>query len=107
MPPRWLPALLRRVRNLAEAGRVRFTLKALRELAGLGLGLDQDDACDILARLTAGDFSERLLSEQTGEWMYIFKPVVAATRIYVKVIVRRDCIVISMHEDEVSDEEDE
>lgn len=86
---------------------MRFTLKALRELVGLGLGLDEEDASDILAMLTPEDFAARIASEHTGEWMYVFKPVVAATTLYLKVIIRNDCIVISMHEDEVSDEQEE
>lgn len=105
MPPRWLPKVLTRLRTLAEAGRVRFTFKALRELAQLGLGLDEGDACDILAGLTPTDFAQRLLSEQTAEWMYVFKPVVAATRLYLKVVVRNDCVIISLHEDEANDEQ--
>lgn len=39
--PRWLHNVLARVRELASAGKVRFTHKALRELVGLDLGLDQ------------------------------------------------------------------
>ena len=107
MPPRWLPRILTRIRVLAEAGRVRLTYKAMRELAQLGLGLDEDDACDILAGLCASDFAERIMSEHTGEWMYVFKPIVAATTLYLKVVIRNDCIVISMHEDEVSDEQED
>lgn len=53
--PRWLPRVLTRVRELAVQRRVRFTLKARRELAALGLGLDQEDACEALAGLTAED----------------------------------------------------
>jgi len=48
--PRWLAAVLPRIRRLATAGRLRFTLKALRELAGLGL--DFTDAAEIVAGLT-------------------------------------------------------
>ena len=105
MPPRWLPTVLARIRTLAKAGCVRFTYKALRELAQLGLGLDEDDACDILAGLKAADFAERLLSEHTAEWMYVFKPVVAGTLLYLKVVVRSDCVIISLHEDEANDEQ--
>ena len=104
MPPRWLPAVLVRIRTLAEVGRVRFTYKALWELARLGLGLDEDDGCGILAGLRSSDFTERIVSEHSGEWMYVFEPVVAGTRLYIKVAIRGDCIVISFHEDEVTDE---
>ena len=53
---------------------MRFTLKAFQELVRLGMGLDEDDACDVLANLTPNDLMRRLVSEKTGEWMYVFKP---------------------------------
>ncbi len=104
MSPQWLPPILVCIRTHAEAGRVRFTYKALRELAGLGFGLDEDDACDILASVAAEEFFERIVSEHTGEWMYVFKPVVGATTLYLKIIIRDGCVIISLHKDEVSDE---
>ncbi len=104
--PRWLPRLLRHIHELADRGQVRLTLKALRELAALGAGLDAQDACDVLAALTVDDFAERLESEATGEWMYVFKPALAGTVVYLKLVVRTACVVISFHEDEgESDEE--
>ena len=69
--PRWLPRLPRHIHELAGRGQVRFTLKAIRELAGLGAGLDVQDAFDVLAALTVDDFAARLESEATGEWMYV------------------------------------
>jgi hypothetical protein len=36
-----------------SGGRARFTLKARQELAALGAGLDEEDACDVLAGLAA------------------------------------------------------
>lgn len=98
--PRWLPRLLRRIHELAGRGRVRLTLKATRELAALGAGLDVQDACDVLAALSAVDFAERFESEHTGEWMYVFKPSVAGTLVYLKLILRADCVVVSFHDDE-------
>lgn len=102
---RWLPAVLTRIRRLAAAGRVRFTLKALRELAALELGLDEVDAIAVLARLKAADSIGRLRSEGTGEWLYVFVPQVAGETLYVKVLVRSECVVISFHE-QVDDEEE-
>jgi hypothetical protein len=79
---------------------VLFTLKARRELAALELGLDEEDAGDLLAELAAEDSAGRLASAATGEWMYVFKPALAGVVLYVKLILRKDCIVVSFHEDE-------
>jgi hypothetical protein len=97
---------MRRIHELAGRGRVRLTLKAARELAALGAGLDVRDACDVLAALTAGDFADRFESEQTREWMYVFNPLVAGTVVYLKLILRAECVVISFHEDEGEDDEE-
>jgi hypothetical protein len=98
---------LRQIRRLAAQRRVSFTLKALRELAGLDIGMDTDDACDVLARVGPKDLVERVRSVTTGEWMYVLKPRVVGIDLYVKVLLRRDCLVISFHEDEGSDEEED
>jgi hypothetical protein len=47
-----------------------------------------------------------LVSTRTGEWLYVFKPRVGGRSLYVKVVVREDCIVVSFH-DEVEDEEED
>jgi hypothetical protein len=101
-----LMVVLDRSRNLAAQGKVRFTLKALQELAALDLGLDEEDGRQIVATLSAKDLAERLVSRQTGEWMYVFRPTVAETMVYLKLIVRTDCVVVSFHEDEDQDHEE-
>jgi len=50
--------------------------------------------------LAAEDSAGRLKSPATGEWAYVFKPMLAGTVLYVKLILRNDCVVISFHEDE-------
>ncbi len=97
--PRWLPRVLTRVHELAAQQKVRFTLKARRELAGLGLGLDHQDAVEVLANLTAEDSAGRLISERTGEWMYVFRPRIAGMVVYVKLVLRTECVVVSFHEE--------
>lgn len=97
--PRWLENVLARVRVLASAGKVSFTHKALRELADLDLGLDEDDCCGVLKELATTDSTGRIRSTITGEWMYVFKPTVTGTRLYLKLILRDNCIVISFHEE--------
>jgi hypothetical protein len=102
----WATPVLRLVRRFAAERKVRFTLKAFQELARLDMGLDEEDACDVLAKLKLSDLVGRLVSEKTREWMYVFKPSVGGTVVYVKVILRGDCVVISFHEEEDSDEDD-
>src|SRR6266699_4910834 len=97
--PGWLAKALKRISERATAHEVVFTLKARRELASLELGLDEEDACDILARLKTGDSAGRLKSAGTGEWMYLFKPGLSGAVLYVKLILRSNCVVISFHED--------
>jgi hypothetical protein len=96
----WFPKLLKRVHRLAVQRRVRFTLKARQELAALGAGLDEEDACEVLAGLGVADCAGRLVAEGTGEWMYIFKPLVAGTVVYLKLVIRGSCLIVSFHEDE-------
>ena len=103
MPPA-LADVLRRIRALAADQKVRFTLKAVREL--VALGLDATDACESLEGLKAADFVKRLMSEATGECMYVFKPNVGGILVYVKLILRRGCVVVSFHEDEGRDDEE-
>ena len=106
MSGRWATSVLRQIRELAAQRKVRFTLKTFQELGRLGMGLDEADACDVLANLTRSDLVGRLVSEKTGEWMYVFKPSVGGVVVYVKVVVRGDCVVISFHEEEESDEDE-
>ena len=104
MSPRWLVAALARIRGLATRRKVYFTLKALRELAGLGM--DEEDACEVLASLVVTESAQRLRSKKTGEWMYVFKPEVGGIPVYLKVILRADCVVISFHEERHRGHED-
>lgn len=73
----------------------------------MDLGIDEEDACDVLANLTTDDSAGRLASAATGEWMYLFEPRLAGIVLYVKLIVRNDCVVISFHEDEGDHHEEE
>ncbi|MEJ7731160.1 MAG: hypothetical protein WKG00_18330 [Polyangiaceae bacterium] len=75
-----------------------FTGKSILELSGLGLY--QEDAVDALCALSGADSQGRLRSAATGQWMYVFKPTVGDILLYVKVVLRDDCIVVSFHADE-------
>jgi hypothetical protein len=96
--PAWLPRTVRRIRELARSGRVYFTAKSRLELSALALY--EQDAVDVLCALTTADSHGRLRSAETPEWMYVFKPIVGYALVYVKVVLRDDCIVVSFHEDE-------
>jgi len=80
-------------------------LKALGEAAELGL--DEEDACDVLARLRAEDCVGRRRSASTGEWMYVFKTQVGGVIVYVKLLLRTNCVLISFHKDEAADREED
>lgn len=92
--------ILRRTRAEALSRRVRFTQKAIREIAQLPFEFDERDACDVLAGLRPRDFDSRIPAVQTGEDLDVFKPLVLSLRLYVKLLLRDRCVVISFHEDE-------
>ena len=81
-------------------------LKALRELASLGV--DVEDTCEMLEGLRPAEFVQRLASEATGEWKYVFKPRAGGVSIYLKFVLRDGCLIVSFHEDEsgTDDQED-
>jgi hypothetical protein len=97
---RWLRKVLTRVHELAAEGKVRLTAKANRELSSLALGLDPEDVRDVLLGLTVGDSAGRRVSKRTGEWMYVFKPHLGGEIVYMKLILRGECVIVSFHEDE-------
>ncbi len=97
--------MLAEVHRLAARRQVRFSAKAAGELAGLDLGLDEEDALQVLATLKLGDLVGRVESRHTPEWLYVFKPRVGGIALYVKLMVRTECVVISFHEDEEDDED--
>lgn len=96
---RWLPGVLRRIHDLAEKRRIEWTDKALDELDSLTLGLEKNDVRDVLMNLNLEDSSGRKISSISGEWMYLFLPLVGGLAVYIKIIIRADCVIISFHED--------
>jgi hypothetical protein len=67
--------------------------------------LDEEDALEILRRLRGADSAGRLRSEHTGEWLYVFLPRVAGETLYVKLLLRDDCLIVSFHEQVDDDQE--
>ena len=104
--PSWLTRVLARIHELASLRRVVFTRKAVRELELLDLPVDQEDALEVLKHLSAEDFFVRYMSNLSDEWMYVFNPRVGDLLLYVKVILRHECVVISFHEEAGDDDEE-
>jgi hypothetical protein len=103
--PRWLPRVLKRIRELVRA-QGRLHPEGPPGARRAGVGLDHEDGCELLVSLTAEDSAGRLASAVTGEWLYVFKPELVGAVLYVKLILRSDCIVVSFHEDTGGHEED-
>ena len=103
--PRWLPRVLARIRRLAAEGKVQFTEKALRELEALDLGLNEHDGADVVLSLTARECTGRVFSPETAEWLYVFRPPFAGSALYVKLVLRASCVVISFHREREDENE--
>ena len=90
---------VRRIRELASRRAVRVTLKAMDEMTALEPPADIDDVVEVLAGLADGDWACRIFSQVTGEAMHVFRPTTVFGPLYVKVIIRTNCIVVSFHEE--------
>lgn len=101
--PKWLTKVLEQLRDHLRKRTVRFTDKALREIEAIAL--DEEAALEILAGLGPDDFHDRIASSGSGEWMYIFKPDFEDLSLYVKFVIRAECVVVSLHEDRGEDDE--
>ena len=83
---------------MTARGANRLTKKAQEEATALRLEIE--DVERLLAHLTSSDFAERISSDVTGEWMDVFRPSLEGLPLYVKLILRFECVVVSFHEDE-------
>jgi hypothetical protein len=97
--PRHARIAIRRIRELAEQRAIRITRKAQEEMAALDPAADIDDVLEVLVALAPEDWVCRLISHVTSEALHVFKPMTPFGLLYVKVIVRKDCIVVSFHEE--------
>jgi putative zinc finger/helix-turn-helix YgiT family protein len=97
--PDWLTKVLKRIRARAFAREVMFTLKALRGACRPGSRLGRRRRMRHPRQNDAADSARRLKSTTTGEWMYVFKPRASQIVLYIKLIIRSNCVVISFHED--------
>ena len=95
--PRWLTRVLARIHVAAAKGTIRLTHKALSEAKALGM--EPPDVVEVIAGLTMNDFAKRLVAHDDEDWMYVFIPRIHGTTLYVKVVLRANCIGVSFHED--------
>lgn len=97
--PRYARTALGRIHELAALRAVRVTRKAQQEMGALEPPADIDDLVDVLNDLRSEDWHQRLTSQVTGEAMHVFKPTTIFGLLYVKVVVRDNCVVVSFHEE--------
>ncbi len=92
----------RRLGRYLKSGRVRFTDKALVEIATLRI--QPADALEVLSGLGPDDFDTLIRSTVTGEALHVFRWEVQGLALYIKLALRGVLVVISFHE-ERDDEE--
>jgi hypothetical protein len=100
----WVARVLARIRRLAQAEHVKLTRKARDEIGDFPIEVDWEDLLDLLESLQAGDLYRRQWSGR-HEWMYVFKLQFGGQTVYMKLTLRDHCQVISFHEDEIEDEQ--
>lgn len=69
------------------------------------LGLHLSDAVELLTSLRARQSRGRVWSSATNEWLLIFEIAAAGVPLYLKIILRACCVVVSLHEDEPPEDE--
>jgi motility quorum-sensing regulator/GCU-specific mRNA interferase toxin len=85
------------IRKLIDAGHVRSTFSALAGAAALGL--DFDGMVDIVQRLTPDDFYKSMTTNADHRiWQDVYRPVTSAGRVYLKLTVVQDVLIVSFKE---------
>ena len=105
--PRWLGEVLKAVHRNARRGSVRVTYKALQEMAALEPSIAPDEALQLLEELDRASFRHRLRSIRSGEWLYVFRAPWCAELLYIKLLLRADCTIVSFHPEASDDELEE
>lgn len=88
---------LSKVRELLDAGRVRATASALS--GGASLGLDFDLMLDVVRALSAADFYKSMSTQADHRiWQDVYRPSTCAGRVYLKLTVIDDVLIVSFKE---------
>src|SRR6266540_478758 len=54
----------------------------------------------------AQESAGRVFSNETSEWLYVFKPWILGSVLYVKLVLRAHCVVVSFHKEQANEDED-
>jgi motility quorum-sensing regulator / GCU-specific mRNA interferase toxin len=85
------------VKGLIEAGKVRATMSALA--GGAALGFDFDGIVDVVMALAPGDFHKSMTTHADHRiWQDVYRPMTAAGRVYLKLTVIDDVLIVSFKE---------
>ena len=85
------------VKGLIEAGKVRATMSALA--GGAALGFDFDGIVEVVMALAPGDFYKSMTTHANHRiWQDVYRPMTAAGRVYLKLTVIDDVLIVSFKE---------
>jgi motility quorum-sensing regulator/GCU-specific mRNA interferase toxin len=85
------------IRRLLSAGKVRTTYSALA--GGAALGLDIASMFEVIGRLTPGDFHKSMTTHADHRiWQDVYRPHTEFGRLYVKLTVTDDVLIVSFKE---------
>ena len=85
------------VKSLVIAGRIRVTSSALAGAAVLDMGLSEIVA--VVGALTPRDFHKSMTTHADHTlWQDVYRPMTAAGKVYVKLTVYDDVLVVSFKE---------
>ena len=85
------------VKGLIEAGKVRATMSALA--GGAALGFDFDGIVDVVMALAPADFHKSMTTHADHRiWQDVYRPMTAAGRVYLKLTVIDDVLIVSFKE---------
>ena len=85
------------VKRLIEAGKVRSTMSALAGGAALGFGFD--GIVEVVMALAPADFHKSMTTHADHRiWQDVYRPMTAAGRVYLKLTVIDDVLIVSFKE---------
>ncbi len=85
------------VKGLIEAGKVRATMSAL--VGGAALGFDFDGMVEVVMALAPADFHKSMTTHADHRiWQDVYRPMTAAGRVYLKLTVIDDVLIVSFKE---------